>query len=326
MPKSRSDKIEQDLPQYLRLIAEKFDTDADAQIAAFLTNMESIAQPVRLFHYTNDDGAQNIIVSGKLWLSDIFTLNDTSEIVYALQAALRFARAQINSEEMRILSDQLDHFTTIDAAKSIANYFVCSFSSNGDDIGQWRSYADNGSGFALEFDTAELEANFTRLNGIPIVNNSTFPVNYKEEVLKILVEKLVSLFAQKIAFVRKVKPAAKEEYAAYMSDLLLTMALHLYRLSLFFKHPAYWQEGEYRFLSLFSITDTVPDVKLRLRKNIEVRYREFDWRTLAPKSLKGVRIGPAANVEAARVLVTESLTRAGITDVVISTSSIPFRA
>ena len=34
----------------------------------------------------------------------------------------------------------------------IANYFVCCFSTNGDDLGQWRAYADDGKGYALGFD------------------------------------------------------------------------------------------------------------------------------------------------------------------------------
>jgi len=42
------------------------------------------------------------------------------------------------------------------------NYFVCSLSESGDDLGQWRAYADNGRGYVLGFDTTELETAFTQ--------------------------------------------------------------------------------------------------------------------------------------------------------------------
>jgi hypothetical protein len=37
-----------------------------------------------VYHYTNDDGLQGITCGGKLWLSNVFKLNDPSELKYGL--------------------------------------------------------------------------------------------------------------------------------------------------------------------------------------------------------------------------------------------------
>lgn len=64
-----------------------------------------------------------------------------------------------------------------------AHFFVLSFSADGDDLDQWRAYADNGRGYALGFDGKMLEDAFIKRNGNPIPNNSTYHVTYDENVL-----------------------------------------------------------------------------------------------------------------------------------------------
>ena len=257
---------------------------------------------------------------------DIFTLNDPSELVFALEVAAKLAKSQADTEEMRLLSDQLEHFISLEAASAIATYYVCSFSANGDDLGQWRSYADNAHGFALEFDTASLEAAFTKNNGEPIANNSTFPVEYDNNKLERLVGQLIHLLAGKIAFVRRVMPDNATAYGAYMSSLLLTTALHFYRLSLFFKHSAYLPEGEYRFLALYGVNGKPTDLKWRTRQETRIGYLELPWLSLAPSALKSIRVGPAAIFEEAKEFANAALKSAGISGVPIIRSSIPYRA
>ena len=70
--------------------------------------------------------------------------------------------------------------------------------------------------------------------------------------------------------------------------------------ALLFKHQAYSNEAEYRFLQLHA-ADPAPEVKYRTRPSELVRYREFDWRASAPFALTKVVIGPAADrIKAAR--------------------------
>jgi hypothetical protein len=61
-----------------------------------------------------------------------------------------------------------------------------------------------------------------------------------------------------------------------MGELLVSLSVPIFRASLFFKHEAYQNEREYRFIQLFSADNAVPDFKFRHQPYRLVRYREFD--------------------------------------------------
>ena len=42
-------------------------------------------------------------------------------------------------------------------AEAASHFFICCFSGDSDDLGQWRAYDDNGQGFALAFDASEAQ-------------------------------------------------------------------------------------------------------------------------------------------------------------------------
>jgi hypothetical protein len=56
------------------------------------------------------------------------------------------------------------------------------------------------------------------------------------------------------------------------------------RSVLFYKHEAYRNEQEYRFLQLHRGDVPAPDVKFRSRPYSLVRYREFDWKSVAAEA------------------------------------------
>jgi hypothetical protein len=60
--------------------------------------------------------------------------------------------------------------------ENIANFFVCSFSKDGNDLSQWRSYADDGRGYVLGFDTQALEQAFGKTAAAGLWGCSTFSV------------------------------------------------------------------------------------------------------------------------------------------------------
>jgi hypothetical protein len=112
-----------------------------------------------------------------------------------------------------------------------------------------------------------------------------------------------------------------------MKQLSVSHAVNVIRAGLFFKHEAYHTEEEYRFLQIFPATQEAPNVKVRGGKDGLVRYREFDWRSVAPYALKQVVIGPAASVDDAKRFVNECLNADDITaGVEVVQSPIPYRA
>ena len=65
---------------------------------------------------------------------------------------------------MRVSNFLQKDFVTIlnDGLENFANFFVCSFFKAEDDLGQWRSYADDGCGYVLGFDAHCLEQAFAK--------------------------------------------------------------------------------------------------------------------------------------------------------------------
>jgi hypothetical protein len=75
---------------------------------------------------------------------------------------------------------------------------------------------------------------------------------------------------------------------------------------------------------MFSRQSPVPDLKNRFRPYSLVKYREFDWRMIAPKAPKQMVIGPAAS-EKATLFTRECLSSFDFKDVEIVQSEIPYR-
>jgi hypothetical protein len=142
----------------MRLELRKFDQEAEKIIASFVVTIEASPLPPIIYHYTNDVGLRGILETGKVWLTDIFNLNDPSELSHGFSHVVKIlnSRAVDGPPPSKLFSQQIEAFLTQGGIQAAAHYFVCSFSSTGDDLGQWRAYADNGQGYALGFDAKEL--------------------------------------------------------------------------------------------------------------------------------------------------------------------------
>ena len=163
-------------PSDMRDAIIQFDAQAKQIAASFLTALESYQAAPIVYHYTNDVGLRGILESGRIWLTDIFSLNDPSALRHGLSRVVEILKqkAAIGPPECKLFAKQ---FGSLDEAlHRSAHYFVCSFSEAGDDLGQWRAYADNGQGYALGFDTRALEEAFGKASQTATSNNAAFPV------------------------------------------------------------------------------------------------------------------------------------------------------
>jgi hypothetical protein len=122
------------------------------------------------------------------------------------------------------------------------------------------------------------------------------------------------------------KAVTAKAISEYWDRLVILAAWRIILAAIFFKHKAYSNEQEYRFLEICDV-GVVPEIKYRDRPYTLVRYKEFDWRGVAPNSLKKIVIGPAsAEDEKAWRFAKDCLRvfHAGAVDV--SRSDIPYRA
>jgi hypothetical protein len=58
-----------------------------------------------IYHYTDGTGLRGILESGKLWFTDIFSLNDPTELKHGLNSAIEIIKKLMNNK-----SPELDFF------------------------------------------------------------------------------------------------------------------------------------------------------------------------------------------------------------------------
>ena len=311
-----------EFPEDIRSVLLKFDRDADAIVSGFRDGLVKMPVPAKVFHYTDDKGLKGILGTGKIWFTDIFSLNDPSELGHSVSLASNILRENADNPVRKLFSEKFDEFRTQGGLQAAAHFFVASFSTRGDDLSQWRAYADDGRGYVLEFNAGLLEGAFVRTDA---QHNSAFPIAYKDSELTGLYQRLYHLAAPLIML-----PATKKLEAGvlsrYMGRLAMLLTLNVLQLAIFFKHSGYEGEQEYRFFQIFRFDHPVPNVKYRSRPDSLVRYREFDWKAAANAALTRVVLGPASDDTKAASFASDCLRAHYDGTVEIEKSRVPYRS
>jgi hypothetical protein len=310
-------------------IANALPRDADEQIRALSERLDrltdelagraaSIAVPATLFHYTKAAGLKGILETGRMRLSDVFDTNDPSEmrhgVQYALTALQRAAESGHKGAQLfawrfgELLGGKLEE---------ISRQFIACFTPCGDDLGQWRAYAENGKGFALGFDGPRFEAAFEQMPHL----TGSFAMIYDDQSLRHAVDRIATeaLNVAQFPVGRRYDGPA---LSAFFHALSVQTSNAILYTSMYFKHPAYEMEREYRFEHVRAINWLEGVVTVGHRS-----YIEFDWRSRDPSLLTHIVLGPAADREHARSYAEECLRSAGIdpNTVSVQPSAIPYR-
>lgn len=137
------------VPRDMQDALEKFNDDAAEIVQSLLATLESQPPPPIVYHYTNDVGLKGILETGQLWLTDIFSLNDPSELAHGFSVAINVLTSKVASDSVvgEKFAKNFAAFAQQGALPKVAHFFICSFSSCGDDLGQWR---------AARYETAQL--------------------------------------------------------------------------------------------------------------------------------------------------------------------------
>ena len=310
-------------PRDMRDALDEFSQGAENLVAAWV---KTLGEPSRvLYHYTTDVGLHGILGSGQLWLTDIFKLNDPSEVDHGFSRGIDVLKEKVGGgpPESRKFAEGLARFVKRYGIEKLGQFFICSFSSRGDDLGQWRAYADNGRGYALGFDAAVLEEAYT--NTAALQNTEAFVMTYSDRAVDKILGEMVDLVLPLVSLPVG-RNLDKTAGRAYLADLYTRLSVYALRIALFFKHEAYNNEMEYRFLEFYGANMTPPNLLMRARHHALVRYTAFDWRKVSGDALKEVVVGPAADREKAGAFAKECLGLFHAGSVPITFSAIPYRA
>ena len=302
----------------------------------FLRDVALERQPRRdiIYHYTDHSGLRGIVENGNLRFTSIFNLNDPSEIQHGFQELNRAVRHKFGSNKDDKDGEKFTlgfrSFFRDGGIQQAADIFVCCFSREGDDLGQWRAYAADARGFALGFDSKLMcDAFAADARKLPdcVGEYLEFPVTYDDpkrecnDPIQPRIRSLQDELAQlaKIPFSASTDDDQKRRVGAYLSQFGIELAMA-------FKHRAYENEHEHRFLQVHKVTGSAPNVLICERGKWLARYREMPWR-LAPNTLREVRIGPPADRDRAEQFVRDCLkVHHHLEAINVEISEIPYRS
>lgn len=101
-----------------------------------------------MYHYCNENVLKSILENKKIWFSDIYKMNDSSEFEWARKIFIKVLKKNkhLFEQEFRIYI-----ISSVFSAKEEVLPLIACFSKNGDLLSQWRAYTSDASGFSLGF-------------------------------------------------------------------------------------------------------------------------------------------------------------------------------
>lgn len=286
-----------------------------------------------LFHYTSPEGLLSILDSNQLHCSHVFFQNDYHESLnvwrYLFEVLENYDIKKKGFSDL--VTDHFGHWKVV-AGKSpslsvfekidMMSYlqFTASFSREGDDLGQWRSYCGGGIGFNIKFN---INDTFFEQQGTFVEN----PVSKAN--CKMLFRDCVYDDETKIKVVEKVLNIAEASYRAKDRYFLSQLFFDLLTVNLFFKHAAFAHERECRIVILpteIILKKTKVESKVihfKKGKSYIIPYIKLD---IIPGTIKGITQGPGPFPFHSKVSL-QMLARKyyGNLGVPIETSTIPYR-
>lgn len=234
-----------------------------------------------LFHYTDVGAVKAILEKRELWLTDLRFLNDAQELndgVVFISDALRkvgktsAGRDKYFDESISQLTSSFDDHISIWIDDEPT--FVCSFSSAGNQLSQWRAYG----GYAIEFDRESLGSDLELFNCV-------YDVTEKVEIAQDMVSKAIDGLA---ADFRLYDGFAGPRSQDFLTSLIRTASI--------FKNKSFYEEREVRCVVDLSI----PHKNLRFRQSGSILV-PYTIASFSLECVKAIHIGPMRHQELAYI-------------------------
>ena len=192
-----------------------------------------------LYHYTNGNGFMGIMESSELHCSHISLLNDPSEHIYFDEV---LNKVLLDSKGCKTIYDSLYNDSYFGGQYYNREYYVLSFSRNGDSLSMWNYYS-NGNGYNLGLNIENIIKNNTGKVG----HVSRIELVYDEIEQYKLLKKYIESFKNELARIKKLGLNIPDN--SYEDDQLTMEFIDgLISMRLRFKHSGYDREEEIRFL------------------------------------------------------------------------------
>lgn len=206
-----------------------------------------------LYHYTDTNGAMSILNKNEFWATNIYFLNDSSELEYGLNIVDLNLEAFINTISDPTINKTLTHLR--DGVQTFfrnSEFFLVSFCEDGDLLSQWRGYAKGTAGVSLGMAVDKIH---------PVVD----PYG---KINKIIYDPKIQNGIVKDSFDDLLTFAVNALKAVPVNFDLLTFTRRFMQLTGFFvssfKHPSFSEEREWRLL-IDNDSTPAPSLPIRFR-------------------------------------------------------------
>ena len=267
------------------------------------------------YHYTSSNGLNGILNNKKIKFSNTKFLNDEQERYYTYKLLIDEIDKMDNSEFNENLKNYYSENTT---AKNNVNtnyfeyeYYIACFSNEKDSLGLWNYYTkcEDSTGYNIEFNKNELIQSL-ELSPMDIHGQ----VIYDEKEQRKLIKNILKRFNEEYLKVNDTN--AKLNFGTYFSLLI-----NFY--SLFFKHPAFKNEEEYRIaIGKNRINNNKFKCLFRPYKDLFIPYFEKKF----PKTcIKSITISPTQKQKITQDSIRKMLEEMQYKQIEVKVSNIPLR-
>lgn len=248
-----------------------------------------------LYHYCDAASFKSIVEKKALWLCNTRKMNDASETVLIERM---FEEIIDESESSGKLSSTEAREIRDDYMVNKAESFACSLSEERDSTVQWKSYADQGRGFALGFDSDALWTN--SMDSFLVGDKGPFyaprratPTENTLALSKVLYCKKTTLASVKShleATLRRKSPSDVMR-DVFLVDRVVTMASIC-------KESSFSHENEWRLIYLPVLSDGTNDpvcighIRPMLWRTTRFGIAPYFEFPFAPTALKEIWLGP----------------------------------
>ena len=225
--------------------------------------------PKTVYHYTTPEGVYSILKEKKLWFTDCQYLNDRNEFVYIrepfVEAYMKHCSERGEStKDVEAFADYMcmtSPYKNYDCEVFLKGrvmrrgmppgyrYYVFCTSYSPDSTNMWNYYVKNGMhrGYNLGIDFKVIKEWFLQHGGdnVKLVHGSVnYNKNQQIELLYKKVKELFEIYDRTVAQGHCEHGLEDSAAGAFQEDL----SAYINEKKLFFKHPAFKSEREYRFI------------------------------------------------------------------------------
>jgi len=278
-----------------------------------------------LYHFTDARGLEGIFRCGAMWVTHYRYLNDPTEFKFGIDKISQFVQACESQFDGfgKLFCYKVGDLLSFERLSPHFQFFIASFCRQNDDLGLWRAYGANGSGYAIGFAPKVFTLAEQPLQGN--FHQFILPVDYSrndDEYCFSVIHKAAQTAEDAIGSCKD--KATIEIFLDMLAKDLLARQLILQSLS--YKHGAYSNEQEVRLIIGAHNEYFDKRIQTRTRMNEIVPFVSQPMPVLMPGTISEITLGPCTGElsENSLRLFLHSINIEH--DILIRRSEIPYRA